>query len=100
MKTQQSESRVFIEPASHWTCQVLERPGVAIKQEDHISQASRGGMRRRPTGTTQPEPTALGLALGQVLEARFSSWIIAADAGIYSSPPLTEATHPRFRSFR
>ena len=29
----------------------------------------------RPTGATQPEPTALGLALGQALEARFSDWI-------------------------
>ena len=29
----------------------------------------------RPTAATQPEPTALGLALGQALEARFSSWI-------------------------
>jgi GT2 family glycosyltransferase len=29
----------------------------------------------RPTGATQPEPTALGLALGQALEARFSNWI-------------------------
>jgi GT2 family glycosyltransferase len=28
-----------------------------------------------PTGATQPEPTALGLALGQALEARFSGWI-------------------------
>jgi GT2 family glycosyltransferase len=29
----------------------------------------------RPTGATQPEPTALGLALGQALEQRFSDWI-------------------------
>jgi len=29
----------------------------------------------RPTGAIQPEPTVLGLALGQALEARFSRWI-------------------------
>jgi GT2 family glycosyltransferase len=29
----------------------------------------------QPTGATQPEPTALGLALGQALEARLSTWI-------------------------
>jgi GT2 family glycosyltransferase len=29
----------------------------------------------RATGATQPEPTALGLALGQALEQRFSRWV-------------------------
>jgi GT2 family glycosyltransferase len=29
----------------------------------------------RPTGAAQPEPTALGLALGQALEQRLSRWI-------------------------
>jgi GT2 family glycosyltransferase len=29
----------------------------------------------RPTGATQPEPTAIGLALGQALEARMIGWL-------------------------
>jgi N-acetylglucosaminyl-diphospho-decaprenol L-rhamnosyltransferase len=29
----------------------------------------------QPTGATQPEPTALGLALGQAFESHFSDWI-------------------------